>query len=279
MYEDMTKNVIREAILTHTGADISKIEGSFAADMAAAVSVEMAKIYATIDYAMQTFLLQTNEGEYLDLRAAEYGIQRKPGTKATVELTAHGIDGTVIPAGTRVVSADGLVFVTDAAAEIEDGIATIPATADQPGAAYNAAPDTIAQLFKNIQGVTGITNDVAAVGGSDAETDEALRERILLRLQTPATSGNAYHYQQWARHGQGRACKPGYGGGQRGCARCCCRAYRDTAADRRGRNRCVCNSKDDHGVRYADNFSGYHIKCGKRGLVYSHEGIFPGPRV
>lgn len=198
MYEDMTKNVIREAILTHMGANISKIEGSFAADMAAAVSVEMAKIYATIDYAMQTFLLQTNEGEYLDLRAAEYGIQRKPGTKATVELTAHGIDGTVIPAGTRVVSADGLVFVTDAAAEIEDGIATIPATADQPGAAYNAAPDTIAQLFKNIQGVTGITNDVAAVGGSDAETDEALRERILLRLQTPATSGNAYHYQQWA---------------------------------------------------------------------------------
>ena len=71
MYEDMTKNVIREAILTHMGADISKIEGSFAADMAAAVSVEMAKIYATIDYAMQTFLLQTNEGEYLDLRAAE----------------------------------------------------------------------------------------------------------------------------------------------------------------------------------------------------------------
>ena len=106
MYEDMTKNVIREAILTHMGADISKIEGSFAADMAAAVSVEMAKIYATIDYAMQTFLLQTNEGEYLDLRAAEYGIQRKPGTKATVEVTAHGIYGTVIPAGTRVVSAD-----------------------------------------------------------------------------------------------------------------------------------------------------------------------------
>ena len=52
---------------------------------------------------------------------------------------------------------------------------------------------SIAQLFKNIKGVTGITNDVAAVGGSDAETDEALRERILLRLQTPATSGNAYH--------------------------------------------------------------------------------------
>lgn len=198
MYEDMTKNAIREAILAHMGTDISKIEGSFAADMAAAVSVEMAKIYATIDYAMQTFLLQTNEGEYLDLRAAEYGISRKPGTKATVELTASGADGTVIPEGARVVSADGLIFVTDAAATISGGTAAIFATAEQAGAAYNAAPGTITQLFKNLAGVSEITNPAAAAGGSDSETDEALRERVLLRLQTPATSGNAYHYQQWA---------------------------------------------------------------------------------
>ena len=74
MYENMDKNAIREAILANYGGSVSKIEGSFAADMAAAASVEMAKIYATIDYAMQTFLLQTNEGEYLELRAAEYGI-------------------------------------------------------------------------------------------------------------------------------------------------------------------------------------------------------------
>lgn len=198
MYEDMTKNAIREAILSHMGADISKIEGSFAADMAAAVSVEMAKIYATIDYAMQTFLLQTNEGEYLDLRAAEYGITRKPGTKATVEITASGTDGAVIPAGTRVVAADGLVFVTDAAATILSGTATIAATADQVGSAYNAAAGTLTQLFQNIVGVEDITNTAAATGGSDSETDEALRERVLFRLRAPATSGNAYHYQQWA---------------------------------------------------------------------------------
>lgn len=121
MYENMDKNAIREAILANYGDSISKIEGSFAADMAAAASVEMAKIYATIDYAMQTFLLQTNEGEYLELRAAEYGISRKAGTKAAVSITVTGVDGTNIPAGTRMLAADGLMFVTDEDATVSGG--------------------------------------------------------------------------------------------------------------------------------------------------------------
>lgn len=195
MYENMDKNAIREAILANYGGSVSKIEGSFAADMAAAASVEMAKIYATIDYAMQTFLLQTNEGEYLELRAAEYGISRKAGTKAAVSITVTGVDGTNIPAGTRMLTTDGLMFVTDEEATIAEGETAIPATAEKAGAQYNVAAGKIAYLFTNIEGVSSITNNVAAVGGSDDESDEALRNRILMRLQMPATSGNAYHYR------------------------------------------------------------------------------------
>ena len=198
MYENMDKNAIREAILANYGGSVSKIEGSFAADMAAAASVEMAKIYATIDYAMQTFLLQTNEGEYLELRAAEYGISRKAGTKAAVSITVTGVDGTNIPAGTRMLTTDGLMFVTDEEATIAEGETAIPATAEKAGAQYNVAAGKIAYLFTNIEGVSSITNNVAAVGGSDDESDEALRNRILMRLQMPATSGNAYHYRLWA---------------------------------------------------------------------------------
>ena len=198
MYENMDKNAICEAILANYGGSVSKIEGSFAADMAAAASVEMAKIYATIDYAMQTFLLQTNEGEYLELRAAEYGISRKAGTKAAVSITVTGVDGTNIPAGTRMLTTDGLMFVTDEETTIAEGETAIPATAEKAGAQYNVAAGKIAYLFTNIEGVSSITNNVAAVGGSDDESDEALRNRILMRLQMPATSGNAYHYRLWA---------------------------------------------------------------------------------
>ena len=34
--------------------------------------------------------------------------------------------------------------------------------------------------------------------GTDRETDDALRSRFFVKVQIPATSGNAYHYQQWA---------------------------------------------------------------------------------
>lgn len=198
MYEDKTQSVIREAILDAMGESISKIEGSFASDMAAAAELEIANTYEHIDYALLTYLLETNEGEYLELRAAEYGITRKAGTKATVTLTAAGTDGTVLPANTQVLSVDGHVFYTDAAATITGGTASVNATAAEIGADFNVIADSVTQFFKNIAGISSITNTNAALGGTDNESDDALRARVLFRLQMPATSGNSYHYQQWA---------------------------------------------------------------------------------
>jgi uncharacterized phage protein gp47/JayE len=198
MYEDKTQSVIRAAILAAMGDSVSKLEGSFASDMAAAVALEIATAYAHIDYALLTYLLETNEGEYLERRAAEYGITRKSGTKATVTLTAAGTNGTVLPANTQVLSEDGHVFLTDAAATVAGGVATVQATAAKIGAEYNVIAGSVTRFFKNIAGISSIANENAAVGGTDNESDEALRERVLFRLQMPATSGNAYHYQQWA---------------------------------------------------------------------------------
>lgn len=198
MYEDKTKAVVRQAILDAMGNSISKIEGSFASDMAAAVALEMSKIYAHMDYAVQTFLLQTNEGEYLERRAAEYGITRKAGTKATATLTVTGVDGATFPAGAQILSPSGLIFVTGAAATISGGTVTVTATAAAAGAAYNVAAGSLTQLIRNIVGITSVTNAAAATGGTDDETDAALRERVLFRLQLPITSGNANHYRQWA---------------------------------------------------------------------------------
>lgn len=44
--------------------------------------------------------------------------------------------------------------------------------------------------------------------GYEAETDEAYYQRFLVRLQTPPTSGNQYHYLSWAMEA------PGVGGVQ-----------------------------------------------------------------
>lgn len=138
-------------------------------------------------------------GRFLDKNAAGYGITRKPGTAAGVLLTFTGSAGTIIPAGTLCVTQDGLGFATDEALTLgETGSGTVTATADAVGTAYNVPAGAIISMQQAVSGVTALTNEAAATGGTDPETDAALFARLDAYKKTPPTSGNEQHYHQWA---------------------------------------------------------------------------------
>lgn len=138
-------------------------------------------------------------GRFIDKNAAGYGITRKPGTVASVLLTFTGSAGTTIPAGTLCVTQDGLGFATDEALTLdEDGRGTVTATADAVGTAYNVPVGAIISMQQAVSGVTALTNEDAAAGGTDPETDAALFARLDAYKKTPPTSGNDRHYHQWA---------------------------------------------------------------------------------
>lgn len=138
-------------------------------------------------------------GRFIDRNAAGYGITRKPGTAASVTLTFTGSAGTTIPAGTLCVTQDGLGFATDEALTLgEDGGGTVTATADAVGTAYNVPAGAIISMQQAVSGVTSLTNEDAAAGGTDPETDAALFARLDAYKKTPPTSGNEQHYHQWA---------------------------------------------------------------------------------
>lgn len=138
-------------------------------------------------------------GRFLDKNAAGYGITRKPGTVASVLLTFTGSAGTTIPAGTLCVTQDGLGFATDEALTLgESGSGTVTATADAVGTAYNVPAGAIISMQQAVSGVTALTNEEAAAGGTDPETDAALFARLDAYKKTPPTSGNDRHYHQWA---------------------------------------------------------------------------------
>lgn len=65
------------------------------------------------------------------------------------------------------------------------------------GGAYNVEAGELSQMAATLPGLSSWTNGPAA-GGTDPESDGALYERIHAYLSRPATSGNAYHYEQWA---------------------------------------------------------------------------------
>lgn len=138
-------------------------------------------------------------GSFIDKDAAGYGITRKPGTAASVTLTFTGSAGTTVPAGTLCVTQDGLGFATDEDLALgEDGSGTVTATADAVGTAYNVLAGAIVSTQQAVSGVTSLTNEAAAAGGTDPETDTALFARLDAYKKTPPTSGNDRHYHQWA---------------------------------------------------------------------------------
>lgn len=143
--------------------------------------------------------VDATSGAYIDRAAAGYGITRKEGTPAGVDLTFTGTANAVVPAGTRCVTADGLGFLTDEVLTLgEGGSGTVSATADAVGAVYNVPAQAVVTTQESVAGVSGVTNDAAATGGTDPETDAALFARLDAYRRTPPTSGNDRHYYQWA---------------------------------------------------------------------------------
>ena len=143
--------------------------------------------------------VDATSGAYIDRAAAGYGITRKEGTPAGVDLTFTGTANAVVPAGTRCVTADGLGFLTDEALTLgEGGSGTVSATADAVGAVYNVPAQAVVTTQESVAGVSGVTNNAAATGGTDPETDAALFARLDAYRRTPPTSGNDRHYYQWA---------------------------------------------------------------------------------
>lgn len=67
------------------------------------------------------------------------------------------------------------------------------------GSAGNVGIGSITKIPVTIAGIASVTNTAAATGGYEEETDGDLRNRYYEALQKPATSGNVYHYEQWAK--------------------------------------------------------------------------------
>lgn len=198
MFEEQTYDAIMQRLLNNVSADVDKSEGSFIYDALAPVALELAQTYAELDRILQIVFAQTSHGEWLEKRCAEFGIYRKVGTKATGQVKFMGNDGIVIPAGTLVQTELGLQFQTKAEVTIQGGVAIADIEAIGVGSQYNVPANTIIELPVQIVGVISVTNEAPTTGGTNDEDDESLLNRLFIKVQSPATSGNVNHYKQWA---------------------------------------------------------------------------------
>lgn len=157
-------------------------------------------LYGFISWLAAQVIIDTAEGAYLERWAAVWSITRKPSAAAAGAVTFTGVDGSEIPAGTVVQRADGAQFTTAAAATIAGGSAVATVQAVLTGVAGNTAAGTQLVLAAQVLGVSAVVkvDAIGLVGGADVETDDALRDRLLLRIRKVPQGGAAHDYEAWA---------------------------------------------------------------------------------
>jgi uncharacterized phage protein gp47/JayE len=198
-YEDKTPDVIHAGMLENVDPAIDQREGSVTHDLTMPAAVEIANAYIELDAVLALGFADTSEGTYLDMRAGEHGLTRKPSVKAQGSVTFTGPDGTIVLNGTRVQTESGIYFVTLTDVTISGGMSTVNAEAEDGGLAGNVAAGLINALAPgDLYGVVTVTNPANFDGGADEEDDAALLKRLKDKVSNPVTSGNAAHYRQWA---------------------------------------------------------------------------------
>jgi uncharacterized phage protein gp47/JayE len=121
---------------------------------------------------------------------------RKAATLATGTATFTGTSGTVLPAFSQI--AGGAGYETTADITIGSGPTNGPVSAVTPGRDSNLDAGTALALASPPIGVDSTVTIVEMNGGTDAETDDELRARILQRIRNPPMGGDADDYVAWA---------------------------------------------------------------------------------
>lgn len=179
-------------------------EGCDSAVRLYALAAELQSLLMQADWVLDQSFPQTAQGMYLDYHAETRGITRGAAEKAVGTLRFAAADKVTaacpIEKGTVCMTAEGVRFETteDAAIAVGSQWADVPAQAVEAGAGGNVIAGTVTLLSAMPVGVVQCTNPAAFSGGCDAESDEALRGRVLASYQRLPNGANAAYYEQEA---------------------------------------------------------------------------------
>ena len=201
-----------ESILSRMQDRFRELAG-FSADDASDIGIrlkvlagELFSAYTNLDWLKRQVFPQTAQGVQLDYHAQQRGIQRKSAVRSqgTLEFSRDAalLYDVTIPEGTvcAVSEEGGTRFVTTRKGILKAGdfSVSVPAASEEGGAQTNAAAETVRVLVTPPPGVTAVTNPAAFTGGTDGESDEELRERVLESCRSIPNGTNSAFYREFA---------------------------------------------------------------------------------
>lgn len=203
-FSEQTEQAILERMLDAIRDDVGKRQGDIAYDLSDPAAQELAQAYIALDQTLSyAFLNEDMPSDLLTQSAADLGVERKPSVRAVGSVTFTGPVGQLVPQGSQVRTDEGVYFTTLADVTLTNGTAQAQVTAVLGGTSGNVLAGDIDTIVGDLTGVVSVTNLADFNGGVNEESDEALLQRTYDKVRKPATSGNGYHYEQWAKEVSG----------------------------------------------------------------------------
>lgn len=195
MYEAMTYETILQQMLARVPDTFDKREGSIIYDALAPAAAELTQAYIELDINLKRVFAETATGEYLAMRTAEMGIDRMAATHALRKGFAYAVNSVPleIDIGSRF-TAERLNYVV--VERLKPGQYILQC--ETAGAVGNIPYGNMMPV-SYIEGLATAELADILTPGEDEETDASLLKRYHFRVRQPITSGNVYHYKQWAR--------------------------------------------------------------------------------
>ena len=146
----------------------------------------------------------TADEVWLKRHGYELGLTQTPASVASGTITIAAASGVPVPTGLLFVGPDGATFTTVAGATTSGNSVKLSIEANLGGVAGNVAAGTTLSLDPSAAIVTGlgstaIVDAPGMTGGSNAETVEGFRSRVLARKRNPPQGGSAPDYALWTR--------------------------------------------------------------------------------
>ncbi len=198
---------IHSTMLAGLPEDLDKSQGQHAYNLTRPTAIIAAELLQqTLPSVVRLIFPMWSYGGWLDYHASIRGIKRRPATASSGNLVLTVTPGTEIPAGAEfsTASIDGQPAITFRATEAKravTGTATVPVECTQTGPAGNVIARSIVFKVTKLDGVKAVDNPKPITGGTEVESDDSLRERILEidRAKSISYVGSVADYKRWSK--------------------------------------------------------------------------------
>lgn len=201
MFETQTEDSIKQRMISNAPTGINVEEGDFFYDAISPAAIELVLAYLQMEEVLKTGFAETSYGEYLDRKAAERGLSRKPATKGSGQIEVTATAGTTINQGNVLATFQGNIRMVATETKVIGQTAKelITFENETAGDLGNILKGTVFVAPTAITGFTSATNPEQINAGTDEESDESLCERYLETAKAPTVSGNKNDYLKWAK--------------------------------------------------------------------------------